>query len=107
MIINIFVFLAFIMGASGLAKTATSHNALATQTVSASSLNLTSQESISKCCAIQEETEIKSPRCIGDICTQADFEKANLLGYGYKIPFITLAYLNNNAPTSFLKPPIT
>jgi hypothetical protein len=105
--INIFVFFAFIMGASGLAKTAASHNALATQTISTSSLSQTSQESASKCCAIQQETEIKSPRCIGDICTQSSMEKPRLLGFGYKLPFITLANTVLNTQHSFLRPPIT
>lgn len=95
------------MGASGLAKTTASHNTLATQTISTASFSQTSQESASKCCAIQEEVEIKSPRCIGDICTQSDLQKTKLLGRGNKLPFITLAYLNNHAPTSFLRPPIT
>jgi hypothetical protein len=107
MFINIFVFFAFIIGASGLAKTTASHNALATQIISTSSLSQTSYESASKCCAAQEETEIKSPRCIGDICTQSQLEKPNLLGYGNKLPFITLADAGSDTQNSFLKPPIT
>jgi hypothetical protein len=104
----IFVLFAFVFSASGLSKYIQNHASQDNVQLSAVEFNIApKQENITKCCTDDgNPADNQQPRCIGEICIEAELVTSNVLGYGKKLSIQTYNYVSADISALFLRPPI-